>query len=102
MLPKDSWGRIISAEMRTALNPFRSLPYIRMYGKIPRSFFLSCMLRIDRVSVAIRRCQPGRVCRACRASTVGRRGVATKARLTGGASGTLEVPKVESHFLEYI
>jgi hypothetical protein len=51
-------------EMRTALNPFRSLPYIRMYGKMPRSFFLSCMLRIDRVSVAIRRCQSGRACRA--------------------------------------
>jgi hypothetical protein len=24
----------------TALNPFRSLPYIRMYGKVSRSFFL--------------------------------------------------------------
>jgi hypothetical protein len=57
------------------------------------------MLCTGRVSVAIRRCQPGR---ACRASIVGRRGVATEARLTGGASGTLEVPKVESHFLEYI
>jgi hypothetical protein len=39
---------------------------------------------------------------ACRASIVRRRGVATEARLTGGASGTLEVPKVESHFLENI
>jgi hypothetical protein len=57
------------------------------------------MLCIGRVSVAIRRCQPGR---ACRASIVGRRGVATEARLTGGASGTLKVPKVKSHFLEYI
>jgi hypothetical protein len=64
----------------------------------------------------------GVVNRACRASIVGRWGVATEARLTGGASGTregpqahrrglrhtgralgrLEVPKVESHFLEYI
>jgi hypothetical protein len=36
-----SIGRILSAEIGTALNPFRGLPYIRMYGKVPRSFFLS-------------------------------------------------------------
>jgi hypothetical protein len=47
--------------MGTALNPFGSLPYIRMYGKVPESFFLSYIghimaatrqLRMGRVSVA--------------------------------------------------
>jgi hypothetical protein len=30
----------VSAEAGTVLNPFRSLPYIRMYGKVSRPFFL--------------------------------------------------------------
>jgi hypothetical protein len=45
------WDEMMSAEMGTALNPFRSLPYIRMYGKVPGSFFLSC---IGHIMAAIR------------------------------------------------
>jgi hypothetical protein len=37
-------------QSRTALNPFRSLAYIRMYGKVSRSFFL---FYIDHIVVAI-------------------------------------------------
>jgi hypothetical protein len=39
--------------MGTALNPFRSLPYIRMYGKVSRSFFLSSLFYIDHVMTTI-------------------------------------------------
>jgi hypothetical protein len=40
-------GKFLSAEAGTALNPFRSLPYIGMYGKVSRSFSLSFPFYID-------------------------------------------------------
>ena len=46
----EAVGAILSARAGTALNPFRSLPYIRMYGKVSRSFFL---VYIDHIVVAI-------------------------------------------------
>jgi hypothetical protein len=43
----------LSAEAGTALNPFRSLPYIGMYGKVPRSFFPSFLFYIGHGVAAI-------------------------------------------------
>jgi hypothetical protein len=41
---------LFSAEIGTALSPFRSLPYIRMYGKVSKPFFL---IYIDHIVTAI-------------------------------------------------
>jgi hypothetical protein len=43
----------MSAETGTTLNPFRSLPYIGMYGKVSMSFFLFFLFYIDHVVVTI-------------------------------------------------
>jgi hypothetical protein len=44
-------GRAFVGDIGRALNSFRSLPYIRMYGKVSRPFFLS---NIDHIVTAIR------------------------------------------------
>jgi hypothetical protein len=51
--PLDVSGVFVSAETGTALNPFRSLPYIRMCGKVSRSFFPFFLFYIDQVVATI-------------------------------------------------